>query len=187
MADDMRISTTFVRHPKTLLMIRHLGFESFYRLVSLFLWATDNRPDGNLAGKSDDYIEIAAGWEGERGLFVKTLNDVGFLDGEPGNRSIHNWEQRNPWVFNRPARVERARNAAAARWDREQGTAEPDAVGCSENATSMLDACDSHDLAMPHSPPLHSSHHTTTPHTTTPPEAGGGVDFDPREAKKETS
>jgi len=156
MADDARISTAFPRHPKTVKVQRRLGLAGCWSLLCLFLWAADNRPDGDLKGMTAEDIEIAANWEGESGTFLQTLTDVRFLDGDPGSYSIHDWKEHNPWAAGRPERIAAAKKAAKARWqspDDQQG----------DGAVCMQGACDPHVSAMPTSPPL-----TITPDTTTP-------------------
>jgi hypothetical protein len=134
MADDARISTAFPRHPKTVKLQRRLGATGCWSLVCLFLWVADNRPDGNLSGMSDEDIEIAAGWSGDSNTFVGALVEVGFLDGQDGIHSIHDWVEHNPWAATRGERIAKAKKAAAARW----GT----------DASSMLDACSPHATGM---------------------------------------
>ena len=82
MADDARICTALAHHPKTVKVQRRLGDKGCWRLVALFLWVAENRPDGDLVGMNSEDIEIAGGWDGEPGKFTQTLVEVRFLDGE---------------------------------------------------------------------------------------------------------
>lgn len=86
---DARIATTFPAHPKTKKLIRRLGYAGPWFLVRLFIWVAENRSDGDLSGLSDEDIELAVDWDGDEGAFVAALSEVGFLDGEAGNRCIH--------------------------------------------------------------------------------------------------
>ena len=147
MADDARISTALPRHPKTVKLHRRLGAEGCWHLVCLFLWVSDNHPDGNLNGMSDEDIEIAAGWNGQQGQFSKSLSELHFLDGAENSRAVHDWAEHNAWAANRPQRIAAARAAAGKRWQRKQ------------NADGMRVACHSHETAMP-----------TSPHLTSPPK-----------------
>jgi hypothetical protein len=119
-ADDARISTAFPRHPKTVKLQRRLQERGCWALVCLFLWVADNRPHGNLTSMTAEDIEIAAAWAGEPGAFVSTLREIGFLDGEEGAFSIHDWAEHNPWAATRNKRVEYAKRAAAARWEHKE-------------------------------------------------------------------
>jgi 5-methylcytosine-specific restriction endonuclease McrA len=116
MADDARLSTALPRHPKTVKLKRRLGEAGCWGLVCLFLWVADNRSDGDLSGLSSEDLEIAADWAGEPGLFVTTLEGVGFLDGSEGSHSIHDWQEHNPFAATRGRRVAAARQAAAVKW-----------------------------------------------------------------------
>src|SRR5664279_460377 len=117
MAADARISTALPSHPKTRKLRKRLGVEGCWSLLCLFLWVADNRADGNLAGLSDEDIELAADWNGEAGAFVLVLADVRFLDGAVEAYVVHDWQEHNPWAADRGKRVESARKAARARWD----------------------------------------------------------------------
>ncbi|QKQ48508.1 hypothetical protein [Achromobacter denitrificans] len=112
MATDARLSVGLASHPKTKKLIRRVGGDGAWRLVCLFLWCAANRPDGNLEGLSDEDIELAVDWAGDEGAFVAALHDVGFLDGDECSRSVHGWQEHNPWVAGSEARSEKARWAA---------------------------------------------------------------------------
>lgn len=145
MADDARISTALPQHPKTVKLQRRLGASGCWSLICLFLWVADNRPEGDLQGMTGEDIEIAANWTGEAGTLVGTLAEVRFLDGQDGAYKIHDWAEHNPWAAGRPRRIETARAAANARWEKMRG------------------ACESHEAAMPTSPHLSSPPGTTKP------------------------
>ncbi|MEB3098818.1 hypothetical protein VCS63_23480 [Achromobacter sp. D10] len=112
MATDARLAVGLATHPKTKKLVRRLGGEGAWRLVCLFLWCAANRPNGNLAGLSDEDIELAVDWTGGEGELVATLCDVGFLDGDEFRRTLHDWEEHNPWVAGSEARSDKARWAA---------------------------------------------------------------------------
>jgi hypothetical protein len=115
--DDIRLNTRLAEHPKTRKLERRLGAAACWALVKLFLWVGDSRPDGDLTGLSDEDLELAVNWSGPAPL-VPVLADVGFFDGESGNYRVHDWAEHQPFVSARPERVERAKAAARARWDR---------------------------------------------------------------------
>lgn len=90
---------------------------------------------------SDEDIELAVDWAGEEGAFVASMSEVGFLDGNEGARSIHDWQDHNPWAAGAEARSEKARWAALCKQHgrREAARLMPD------YASRLLDA--SHDSA----------------------------------------
>lgn len=129
---DFRIDTGFLDHVKTKKLERLLHADGVLCLVRLWAYATESRPKGVLQNMDADDIEIAAGWDGEQGLFVDALKRVRFLDDESGVYSLHNWEIRNPWAYGSEDRSERARNAANKRWE------------SGKDAERMQDACGQH-------------------------------------------
>lgn len=106
---DARISVGLPAHPKTKKLIRRVGEGGAWRLVCLFLWVAQSHPDGDLAGMTGEDVELAADWQGEEGAFIKALIEVGFVDGEEGAYSIHDWEEHNPWAAGADARSEKAK------------------------------------------------------------------------------
>lgn len=138
MAEDARISTALPSHPKTRKLYKRLGGDGCWALICLFLWVAGNRSDGDLRGLTEEDIELAADWRGEAGTFIAALREVGFLDGEPGSFTVHDWAEHNPWAATRGKRVECAKRAAAVRWEQRE-----DAVGMrsasDSNAERMRD------------------------------------------------
>ncbi len=112
MNHDVRIAVGLPAHPKTKKLRRRLGADGVLALVWLLLWAGQNRADGDLAGMTDEEIELAVDWTGEDGALVAALEDVRFLDGEAGARRIHDWADHNPWAAGAEARSEKSRWAA---------------------------------------------------------------------------
>jgi hypothetical protein len=148
MADDARISTALPRHPKTVKLHRRLGAPGCWGFVCLLLWVADNRYDGDLQGLTDEDLEIAAGWTGNAGEFVRVLCEVRFLEGETGSYRVHDWAEHNPWAANRNQRVEAARAAANHRWAPKSQHGD----GCEADAGGMHGACEPDKSAMPDSP-----------------------------------
>jgi len=97
-AEDLRLYADFFHHPKTQMLRRRLGGDGVLALLQLWTAATDNYRDGDLGGKSDEFIEVAAGWTGEAGALTKSLREIGFLDGEELDSSLHDWGEYQPWV-----------------------------------------------------------------------------------------
>lgn len=112
MATDARISTSLPSHPKTKKLARRLGPAGPLGCIYLFLWVACNRSDGDLAGMTDEDIELAVDWAGDEGAFVRAMADVGFLEGEPGSRMVHDWAEHNPWAAGASARSEKSSWAA---------------------------------------------------------------------------
>lgn len=178
MADDVRVSTALPTHPKTLRLEHALGPAGFAALVKLFCWAGDHRPDGDLSGISDDDLELSVGWKQKQRL-IPVLAKVGFLEGKARSRRIHDWNYHQPFVATKSQRIERARLAAAARWQkaspeqkREQAKKAAaarwnpqTADACAEQASgthgAKTDACAEQAECMPSTP--HHAHHTTPP------------------------
>lgn len=87
-------------HPKVKKAARLAGineFEMIGRLHCLWWWALDYAPDGNLTNYTNDDIEDAVDWTGQRGLFAQALIDCGFnghgglIDVTQDSRVIHDW------------------------------------------------------------------------------------------------
>jgi len=138
MASDARFSTALPSHPKTRKLRKRLGTAGCWSLVCLFLWVANNRWDGSLKGLSDEDIELASEWEGDLGVFVRALCEVGFLEGNNENYRIHDWAEHNPWAASRGQRVESAKHAAAFRWGN-YGNADSMPDACGSDADSMRD------------------------------------------------
>jgi len=118
MTDDVRLSVGLRRHRKTKRLKRILGADGCWSLVCLFMWVGEERWTGDLSGLSDIDLEEESDWEGEPGRFVATLIDVGFMDGDEFDRSIHDWEEHNPYAAGKGARIERGKRGADARWNK---------------------------------------------------------------------
>ena len=112
MATDCRISTALPQHPKTKKLARRLGPAGPLGCVYLFLWVAANRSDGDLSGLTDEDIELSVDWQGDEGAFVRAMVDVGFLEGQEGARSVHDWAEHNPWAAGATARSEKSSWAA---------------------------------------------------------------------------
>jgi hypothetical protein len=69
-------------------------------LITLWLWAVDNAPDGDLDGFGAQEIELAANWPGEKGLLHEALKGcgkargVGFIEVSRGGAvQLHDWDE----------------------------------------------------------------------------------------------
>lgn len=119
--DDFRISTSWRTHPKRIKLIRRLGKEAAFAVTDLWGWCalTPGRTRGVLAGMSDEDIAIAADYDHDPRAWVAALVDLRLLDGGPGDRSVHNYPIRNPYVAGHDARSDAAKANALRRWHRE--------------------------------------------------------------------
>lgn len=111
-ATDARISVGLPGHPKTKKLARRLGDAGPLHCIWLFLWTAANRSDGDLAGMTDEDIELAINWNGEPDAFVQAMADVGFFDGAAGQRRIHDWAEHNSWAAGAQQRSDKSRWAA---------------------------------------------------------------------------
>lgn len=78
-------------HPKILRFKRIHGPGSWGSILILWLWASMNRPDGDLTGMEDEEIEAVSEWRGTPGAMVDTMLKCALFDGERGFLKIHNW------------------------------------------------------------------------------------------------
>lgn len=82
-------------HRKTLRAADALDIPPVYvvgHMISLWLWAIDNVPDGSLAGITPGMIARAAQWTGEAALFSEALLSAGFFEETDDGLRIRNWE-----------------------------------------------------------------------------------------------
>lgn len=164
MNKDIRVSVALPTHPKAIRLIRTCGAIAFYNLIRLWTFVAQSKPTGDLAGMDTVDIEIAAGWEGDRGLFVDTLLELGFIDGNESGYSIHDWQQHNEYATHADERSEIARKAARARWNKKDGgnmlnDARRIAHACKEQCSTMrgampfsLSSPSPNELKKPHGP-----------------------------------
>lgn len=163
MNSDIRISISFLDHPKIIKLRRQLGWEGFESLLRLWCWAAQYRPDGALSGMDEEDIEIAAQWSGEPGMLVAVLQALRLVDKEECSFVLHDWKEHNGWAAHAKERSEKARKAAEAKWNKEK------------NATS--NATGSAKCNAPSNAPSPSPIPTPTPIEKPPivPQQGDGV------------
>ena len=119
-AQDYRLYVDWPYHPKRIEFRRLCGDLADKVEVCLFinLYAAvrSSYPTGNLAGKSDGFIEALAGWHGEPGKFVQILREARLLDGEESRSRIHGWEEFQPLAFNSSKLSKTNSENAKERW-----------------------------------------------------------------------
>jgi len=163
MNNDIRLSTGFFHHPKSVKLQRRLGPEGIVALLQLWTWAANNRSDGGLSGMDAEDIAIAAGWSGEAEKLVDVLVSTRFLDGAEGSYCLHGWQEHQAYAAAEPARVEKARKAALARWNKQD--APSNAPSMPEHAPSNAQDMLVHDLGMPQTKPNQTKPSTREEHT----------------------
>lgn len=119
MNTDIRLSTEFWDHPKTVKLERRLGLQGPKSLQVLWLWSAKNHPDGRLEGEDVEGIEIAAKWPGEEGKFVETLLALRWLDKDGDAFCLHDWREHNEWASEVETRGDAARLSRLARVNKE--------------------------------------------------------------------
>ena len=143
MVRDIRIAVSFRGHRKRQRLKILLGVEATGYLIDLWIASAMNHPSGVLAGMDAIDVALEAGWQDDPETFVAALLKVGFLETDAsGNYVLHDWPDHQGFVVHSPSRSEKARKAAAARWEGNKPC---------QNAPSMQQACSEHAASMlPH-------------------------------------
>lgn len=95
----IQVYSNLAEHPKIYALVDRLGLRRNYEavgiVVSLWLWAAKNAPDGDLSGFPERAIAAAIGVVGKkRQVLCKALVETGWLDlDENGTLWIHNWSR----------------------------------------------------------------------------------------------
>jgi hypothetical protein len=122
---DIRLSTSFWDHWKTVVLKADIGYPAIESLQRLWCFAAINKPDGTLTGMTIRTIEIAAHWAGESGAFVGKLVELHFLDAADGVFCLHDWAEHNGWAAHAKERSEQGKKGAAARWSKKTNNLPP--------------------------------------------------------------
>jgi hypothetical protein len=118
MNSDIRLAVSFRGHRKRKRLRLLLGPGSTDFLIDLWIGAAMNHPSGILQGMDETDIALESGWEGEPQSFVTALLECGFLEkAENGAYALHDWEDHQGYVVHAEARKQKARKAAAVRWE----------------------------------------------------------------------
>lgn len=113
MNTDIRVAVGFWHHPKTKRLIREAGFEAVRSLQILWMWAAQNRPNGDISDLDAADIEAAADWYGPEGQFYVAIRER-WLDETQEGLFLHEWIEHNPWAADAEERSGRARFAKLA-------------------------------------------------------------------------
>lgn len=107
----VRISCGYWSHRKTLRLAALLGPQYAYIPVRLWCYAAENQPDGDFSKYLPEELAMLLGYSGDACSMLEALQQAGFLDG----MIVHDWHDHNAY---HEKFAERARKAAAARWDK---------------------------------------------------------------------
>ena len=146
MAKDIRISTLFVDHPKTMELKELLGPDAVICLVRLWGYAAEYRSKGCLDRMNASRIEAAAKWMGTPGSFVDALMSIGYLEKNGEIFSLHNWREHQGFIYFSKERKKRARKAVAVRWkkhrkrlkEQHDASTTTSITGCTHNVNTPL-------------------------------------------------
>lgn len=109
MNSDFRVAVDFFSHHKARKLKKRLSSDGLISLLQLWAYAAKLRTDGELSGMDAEDIEIAACWDGEDGVFVAALVEVGFLDQNGDSYTLHDWVENNSWAADAVDRQDKAR------------------------------------------------------------------------------
>jgi len=109
-----RLYAGFWTHRKTIRLRALIGDAALWVPPRCWSYAAENQPNGDFSDYSDQELATAVGYTGDATSMREALLQAGFLD--PDGR-IHNWEKYNGY---HKRFSDRAKTAAAARWDKER-------------------------------------------------------------------
>ena len=104
------------RHPKTLALAQALKIsrrEAVGLLIDLWTWGLNCADEtGHLRGITNEGIAMALDWSGRQAAkLVNALVDCGWIDGENGNYSLHDWVDYTSRLSDKRKDAERKREA----------------------------------------------------------------------------
>ncbi len=108
----IKVHQELFRHRKTVALAAALGVSRITaagHMISLWMWALDNTPDGDLSAIPSAVIAFGAEWTEDPEMFLKAIINAGFLDGDEPLR-IHDWIEYAGQLIN-----ERKRRASHAK------------------------------------------------------------------------
>ena len=143
MPTDIRLEVGILDHPKKVKLVKKLGWEAFECLLRLWMYVRERRPKGILTGMSPEDLEIAAKWEGESGVFYKTLVAFGWLDLDGETIIIHDWAHHQHWAFGAEERSRISKENVNKRWEmeRERREKEKPEKPTKGNSVCSFDGC----------------------------------------------
>lgn len=122
MNNDIRISCSFPEHYKTKKLMAIAGNAAPFSLISLWVYAARNKPDGFLDNMDSFDIEIASNWTGQPNQLFDALVKCKFLTVADEGYYLHDWEIHQPYASSAEERSAKARFAILARHNRDLHT-----------------------------------------------------------------
>ena len=111
----LEIHQSLTTHRKTMYLAAILGIPRAHAtglMVTFWLWALDNAPSGDLDCLPPELIEMAAQWEGERGVLLDAMITVGFVVRDNVGMRIHDWgDYAGKLIARREKALDRMRKA----------------------------------------------------------------------------
>jgi hypothetical protein len=161
---DIRIATGIFNNHKIKKLITACGYDGFIALMKLWCYAGDCRTKGVLTAMDETDILSAMGLITSSGKIKRdankifsTIKSLKFLEIDRDNNlhtfyKIHDWSEHQGFIYHESERIEKAKKAAKARWDKElteNERAQQDMLramlpASSPDATSMLRASENH-------------------------------------------
>ncbi|SDP85828.1 hypothetical protein [Desulforhopalus singaporensis] len=137
MNTDIRIAVSFRGNRKRKKLALLLGPGATDYLLDLWIGVAMSNPTGMLVAWDEHDIALEAGWQKDSKEFVDALMKVGFLEiNDDGVYQLHDWEDHQGYVIHAQDRRERAKKAAAARWEKKKNDKKQE-----DNAKGKQDAC----------------------------------------------
>ena len=147
----VRVNCNFYTHRKTAKLRAALGDDALWLPPRLWAYAAEHHPDGILASYSAAELAVQIGYHKDAARMLEALLQACFLD--PNPLRIHDWQDHNGYHL---IYAERAKRAAAARWEKESNKGKVHDMRGEEAsiASSMLQASLDKGASQAHSPPL---------------------------------
>ncbi|MDA3833727.1 MAG: hypothetical protein PF495_10040 [Spirochaetales bacterium] len=122
MNSDIRISTAIFTNKKIRKLLRRKNGDGLSSLLSLWINAAINSPDGVFLGYEMEDLMDSANTKDE--CFIPLLVDQKKQEFDGKIYSNHNWKKHNGYAYYAPERSEKARIAANTRWQMKNKTKE---------------------------------------------------------------
>lgn len=125
MSKTINLGISFFAHPKVIRLMTLAGPGSETRLLQLWCYIAEYRPEtGGFDDWTPEEVEAAADWSGEKGSFVESLLECGLLhqreiDGKKGY-FVHDWKENQPHLVKYAKVKTERKRAAKERWDKEK-------------------------------------------------------------------
>lgn len=147
----IQVYSNLPEHPKIYALVDRLGLKRNYEavgiVVSLWLWAAKNAPEGDLSGFPDRAIAGAVGYPGRFGeKLCRGLLETGWLDpAESGGYLIHDWEENAAYFIQNIQRQRRKGRERVEKFRKKQAglsiPQSPEPVGNSGNPNGSNPEC----------------------------------------------